>query len=30
MNYIFATLKENPNKNATYRWEWDLQETQQL
>ena len=28
MDCIFATLKENPNKNATDRWEWDLQETQ--
>ena len=27
MDCIFATLKENPNKNATDRWEWDLQET---
>jgi len=28
MDCVFATLKENPNKNATDRWEWDLQETQ--
>ena len=27
MDCIFATFKENPNKNATERWEWDLQET---